>query len=58
MYQDVKCTCKVIVFAHCVVAFSLPSPSSLLKLPIHHLFGGRGRFISPFILFKTVATHI
>ena len=37
MYQNVKRTCRAIVFAHytyCFVALSLPSPSSLLKLPI------------------------
>ena len=37
MYQNVKRTCRAIVFthqAHCFVAFSLPLPSSLLKLPI------------------------
>ena len=37
MYQNVKRTCRAIVFAHltyCFAALSLPSPSSLLKLPI------------------------
>ena len=36
MYQNVKRTCRAIVFAHktyCFAALSLPSPSSLLKLP-------------------------
>ena len=40
MYQYVKRTCKacrVLVFAF--VAFSLPLPSSLLKLPIKRLHG-------------------
>ena len=34
MYQNVKRTCRAIVFAHltyCFAAFSLPSPSSLLQ---------------------------
>ena len=33
MYQNVKRTCKAIVFAH-FEALSLSSPSSLLKLPV------------------------
>ena len=36
MYQNVKRTCRAIVFAHqvyCFAALSLPLPSSLLKLP-------------------------
>ena len=36
MYQNVKRTCRAIVFAHqvyCFAALSLPSPLSLLKLP-------------------------
>ena len=36
MYQNVKRTCRAIVFAHCFAALSLPSLSSslsLLKLP-------------------------
>ena len=36
MYQNVKRMCRAIVFAHltyCFAALSLPSPSSLLKLP-------------------------
>ena len=35
MYQNVKRTCRAIVFAHqtyCFAALSLPSPSSLIKL--------------------------
>ena len=40
MYQNVKRTCRVIVFARKIYCFaalslSLPSPSSLLKLPIN-----------------------
>ena len=38
MYQNVKRACRAIVFAHetyCFAALSLPSPSSLLKLPNH-----------------------
>ena len=36
MYRNVKRTCSAIVFTHltyCFAALSLPSPSSLLKLP-------------------------
>ena len=36
MYQNVKRTCRGVVFAHqsrCFVPFSLPSPSWLLKFP-------------------------
>ena len=36
MYQNVKRMCRAIVFAHeahSFVAFSLPAPSSFLKLP-------------------------
>ena len=39
MYQNFKRTCRAIVFAHethCFAALSLPSPSSLLKLPNEH----------------------
>ena len=34
MYQNVKCTCRAIVFAHqtcCFVAFSLPSPATTTR---------------------------
>ena len=42
MYQNVKRTCRAIVFPHCTyffAALSLPLPSSLLKLPFIKMLG-------------------